>query len=66
LHARPVVKTCWILSFAAVLGIGAIVACREGAPSGDPKTPANSPIPEIDRKEPDPTRAPSLNLSDAG
>ncbi|MBS2011305.1 MAG: hypothetical protein JST00_00220 [Deltaproteobacteria bacterium] len=29
----------------------AAVACRQQQPSGDPKMPANSPIPTIDRKE---------------
>ena len=44
------------------------IACRQDEPAGDPKTPANSPIPEIDKKDdakPPPT--PKLPLTaDAG
>ena len=42
------------------------IACRQGEPMGDPKTPVNSPIPNIDRKEPDPRTEPSSSIFDAG
>jgi hypothetical protein len=29
------------------------IACRHGEPSGDPKTPPNSPIPKLPSKDPD-------------
>ena len=46
--------------------IASAIACRENVPSGDPKTPANSPIPNIDRKESDPKGPPSPSIADAG
>ncbi|MBX3201466.1 MAG: hypothetical protein KF894_25240 [Labilithrix sp.] len=42
------------------------IACRQGEPTGDPKTPANSPIPEIDRTEEEPKAPPTPDLGDAG
>jgi hypothetical protein len=52
------------IAIGAALASGslAIVACRGDGPVGDPKTPANSPLPSMDRKDPDPTPT----LGDAG
>ena len=45
----------------------AAVACRQGQPTEDPKTPPNSPLPDIDRAEDDPnTSPPSLPLGNDG
>ena len=47
------------------IGIGLLaltllaVACREGEPVIDPKTPANSPIPKIERSEDPPVNKPA-------
>lgn len=44
-------------------------ACRQDEPAGDPKTPANSPLPNIDKREDDPKTAPTPKLplfGDAG
>jgi hypothetical protein len=49
-----------------MLAVGTVMACREGGPAGDPKTPANSPIPKIERKEPEPAPAPKPSLLDGG
>ena len=45
----------------------AAIACRQGDPSIDPKTPANSPVPtKLDRPE-DPTPSPRMpSLLDSG
>jgi hypothetical protein len=43
------------------------IACRQDEPAGDPKTPANSPIPEPEPREPEPKPGPKLpSLRDAG
>jgi hypothetical protein len=45
----------------------AMSACRQEEPAGDPKTPPNSPLPEIDKKDNDPKTGPKLpSLRDAG
>jgi hypothetical protein len=47
----------------------AAIACREvQPPTGDPKTPPNSPIPDIDRKERDPMTDPKTppSIGDGG
>lgn len=50
-----------------LLGVGALAAaCRTGEPGDDPQTPANAPLPRIDRKDPDPSPGPSLFGKDAG
>jgi hypothetical protein len=53
-----------------VLGASAAavtIACRQDEPAGDPKTPANSPIPEPEPREPEPKPGPKLpSLRDAG
>ncbi len=56
----------WIAIFFAVATAVFVVACRQEDPMGDPKTPANSPLPKLEPKEPDtkPSRLPSLG--DAG
>lgn len=41
-------------------------ACRTGEPGEDPQTPANAPVPRIDRKDPDPSPGPTLFGKDAG
>jgi len=42
-------------------------ACRQGDPTGEPKTPPNLPFPQVDKKEPDPKSAPTLpGPGDAG
>lgn len=52
--------------------VGALVvtgiACRQKGPTEDPRTPPNSPIPEIDRKDEDPkaSPAPIPGAGDAG
>jgi hypothetical protein len=52
---------------AALLAIAALAFhCREGAPTGDPKTPPNSPLPEIDQRERDPRGPATPSLFDAG
>jgi|GEM_PF-5968725 len=51
-----------VLAAAVVLGA---IACREGVPTGDPKTPANSPIPDIDKKD-DPSSSPPSPLTRDG
>lgn len=44
------------------------IACRQEGPTEDPKTPPNSPIPDIDRKDEDPkaSPAPAPGVGDAG
>ncbi len=50
----------------ASLTIG-VFACRQDEPAGDPKTPANSPLPNLDKKDEDPKSGPKLpSLVDAG
>lgn len=53
--------------FAATI---AVSACRQDEPAGDPKTPANSPLPKIDKNDDDPKPAlpklPALPTGDAG
>ena len=44
----------WFLCLAIASG----VSCRQGEPTGDPKTPANSPLPKLDRKDLDPSSSP--------
>jgi len=51
---------------ALILLVTVAVACRRGEPTGDPKTPPNSPLPEIDRKDEDPKAPPPLRVGDAG
>lgn len=49
--------------------VGVVVvagACRTGEPGEDPRTPANVPVPRIDRTDPDPSPGPSLFGKDAG
>jgi hypothetical protein len=36
----------------------AAIACRQGQPTEDPKTPPNSPLPDIDRPEEEPSPGP--------
>ncbi|HVH44128.1 MAG TPA: hypothetical protein VM925_17375 [Labilithrix sp.] len=43
-----------------------VIACRQGEPTGDPKTPSNRPLPEIDRTEKDPKASPTPFVGDAG
>ena len=43
-----------------------VVACRLGQPTGDPRTPPNSPIPVIDSTEKEPKTAPAPSGRDAG
>jgi hypothetical protein len=51
-------------AFALTIALVAVaIACRHGEPSGDPKTPANSPIPKLPSKDPD---RGGPNLFDAG
>lgn len=38
---------------ALLLLVACAFACRTGEPSSDPKTPANSPIPKLEPKDPD-------------
>lgn len=47
-----------------VLAVAAM-ACRGEGPSGDPKIPVNSPIPEVDRRE-EPTPAIQNPFVDGG
>ena len=59
-------------------GVGALlgalvvtgIACRQQGPTGDPKTPPNSPIPDIDRQDDDtkasPAPVPVPGAGDAG
>jgi hypothetical protein len=43
------------------------IACRTGEPSSDPKTPANSPLPKVERTDDDPKEPPKPPLlGDAG
>ena len=57
-------KAASVLLGEALLTSFVAMACR-GEPTGDPKTPANSPIPEVDRKDPDTAKSPTL-MVDAG
>jgi hypothetical protein len=51
-------------AFGGALAVG---ACRQDEPAGDPKTPPNSPLPEIDKKDDGPKPRPKLpSLGDAG
>lgn len=55
------------LLIALVLGGLAVAACRQDEPASDPKTPANSPIPRLERRDDDPKPGPKLpSLRDAG
>ncbi|MBX3204787.1 MAG: hypothetical protein KF764_06945 [Labilithrix sp.] len=54
-----------VAAFITALLLSAI-ACRQGEPTGDPRTPVNSPIPEIDRKEEEPKAPPTPSIGDAG
>ena len=45
-------------AFGAVAVALAAIACRQGQPSEDPKTPPNSPLPDIDRPEEEPNKGP--------
>lgn len=54
-----------VLSFSMFVIIA--MACRTGEPSSDPKTPANSPIPKVERTDDDPKEPPKPGLfGDAG
>lgn len=59
-----------IFGAAALLGalVVAGIACRQQGPADDPKTPPNSPIPEIDREDEDlsASPAPLPGVGDAG
>lgn len=67
---RPRIPIAVVLVALVALGGAAatisVSACRQDEPAGDPKTPANSPIPKIDRDEEEPKPAPKLPLGDAG
>jgi len=55
-----------LLGATLALAIAATAAgCRQEPPSGDPKTPANSPFPRIDQPE-EPSGSPSPLKPDAG
>jgi hypothetical protein len=44
-------------------------ACREGEPTGEPKTPPNSPLPKIERKDDRDENKPApspIHIGDAG
>lgn len=57
----------FLASLAVLLGAGvAAAACRTGEPGEDPQTPANAPIPRIERRDPEPSAGPSLFGKDAG
>ena len=58
MNKRRIVGGAVFVSVLVAMG----VACRQGVPSDDPKTPANSPIPEIDRKDQDPKTAPTPDV----
>jgi hypothetical protein len=56
-----------LMMLAMIVAALALAACRQTDPTIDPKTPANSPFPELDRREPDPKSGPpSLTSADAG
>ena len=52
------------MCIAALVLLG--IACRHGEPNSEPKTPPNTPIPEIDRQEEEPKVPPTPNVGDAG
>ncbi len=52
------------MCIAALVLLG--IACRHGEPNSEPKTPPNTPIPEIDREEEEPKVPPTPNVGDAG
>ena len=65
MHRRLVVAIAGALALTG--GALSFVACHQDEPAGDPKTPANSPIPEIDKKDNDPKPGPKLpSIGDAG
>ena len=43
-----------------------VTACRQDEPAGDPKTPANSPLPKIEKPEEDKGSPKLPGLHDAG
>jgi len=44
-----------VVVLAVVAGVAFVaIACRQGEPSSDPKTPANSPLPKLPTKDPEP------------
>lgn len=56
----------WFVLFFA-LATAVTIACRQDEPAGDPKTPANSPIPEPEKHDDDPKSGPKLpSFRDAG
>lgn len=56
-----------LIALGIALGIAVVaVQCREGSPTGDPKTPPNTPIPDIDQRERDPKGPTVPSLFDAG
>jgi hypothetical protein len=54
------VKTRWLILGGGAIAFTCAIACRDDVPTGDPKTPANSPLPKIERKESDPKSPPTL------
>lgn len=42
------------LGIAVVIGTLGAIACRQGDPGLDPKTPPNSPLPKLDRPDDSP------------
>ena len=55
------------LVIVAATGVAGIWACTPDQPATDPKTPANSPLPDIDKHDDDPKPGPKLpKLGDAG
>ena len=63
-HGRTGIKAVALAAALVVTGI----ACRQKGPTEDPRTPPNSPIPEIDRTDEDPkaSPAPIPGAGDAG
>lgn len=57
-----VVPALTVLAAATALA----AACRTGEPGEDPETPANTPLPRIAPKDPDPSPGPALFGKDAG
>ena len=57
-----------IFGMGALLGALVVmgIACRQNVPTDEPKTPPNSPIPEIDRKDQEPKAPPAPPARDAG
>ena len=52
--------------FVGALLVSSFFACRENMPDGDPQTPANSPLPKIERPQSEPSTPTTSDMGGDG